>query len=239
MATVLFLDSEVKKGGFIMEQTLFGMAAGLAMLFATTVAFVSQSIYGNLTLPFFVALVVSYIFKDRIKDLLRFYLSRNMTRSIFDYKTQLYNVTRHIVGVCRESFEFIRRQKLAPEIREIRNSDHITEIENGWVGEQTFLYRKRIRFHPDWKGSIFSEYEIDGVNDIMRFNIQDFLRKMDDPNKELFVMNDEGYHRVTGARVYHLNLIIKLICDKHQSYTRYRVILNRKGIKRIEKVRTI
>lgn len=239
MATVLFLDSEVKKGGFIMEQTLFGMAAGLAMLFATTVAFVSQSIYGNLTLPFFVALVVSYIFKDRIKDLLRFYLSRNMTRSIFDYKTQLYNVTRHIVGVCRESFEFIRNQKLAPQIREIRDSDHITEIENGWVGEQTFLYRKRIRFHPEWKGSIFSEYEIDGVNDIMRFNIQDFLRKMDDPNKELFVMNDEGYQRVTGTRVYHLNLIIKLICDKHQSYTRYRVILNRKGIKRIEKVRTI
>lgn len=239
MATVLFLDSDVKKGGFIMEQTLFGMAAGLAMLFAATVAFVSQSIYGNLTLPFFVALVVSYIFKDRIKDLLRFYLSRNMTRSIFDYKTQLYNVTRHIVGVCWESFEFIRKQKLAPEIREIRNSDHITEIENGWVGEQTFLYRKRIRFHPDWKGSIFSEYEIDGVNDIMRFNIQDFLRKMDDPNKELFVMNDEGYYRVKGTRVYHLNLIIKLIGNKHQSYTRYRVILNRKGIKRIEKVRTI
>ena len=229
-------------------EELLGRGAGLsqekqkellAMLFATTVAFVSQSIYGNLTLPFFVALVVSYIFKDRIKDLLRFYLSRNMTRSIFDYKTQLYNVTRHVVGVCRESFEFIRKQKLAPEIREIRDSDHITEIENGWVGEQTFLYRKRIRFHPDWKGSIFSEYEIDGVNDIMRFNIQDFLRKMDDPNKELFVMNDEGYHRVTGTRVYHINLIIKLIGNKHQSYTRYRVILNRKGIKRIEKVRTI
>ncbi|MHB9098394.1 MAG: hypothetical protein ACYC5X_11315 [Syntrophales bacterium] len=239
MATVLFLDAEIKKGGVIVEQTLFGMAAGLAMLFATTVAFISQSIYGSLTLPFFAALVVSYIFKDRFKDLLRFYLSRKMTQFIFDYKTKIYNVTRHVVGVCGESFEFIRRQKLTPEIREIRDSDHITEIENGWVGEQVFLYRKRIHLHPDWKGSIFSEYEIDGINDIMRFNIQDFLRKMDDPNKELFVMNDEGYHRITGTRVYHLNLIIKLIGNKHQSYTRYRMILNRKGIKRIEKVRTI
>lgn len=239
MATVLFLDAEIKKGGLIMEQTLFGMAAGLAMLFATAVAFVSQSIYGNLTLPFFVALVVSYIFKDRFKDLLRFYLSRKMTQFIFDYKTRIYNVTRHVVGVCRESFEFIRRQRLPPEIRGIRDSDHITEIENGWVGEQVFLYRKRIHLDPDWKGSIFSEYAIDGVNDIMRFNIQDFLRKMDDPNKELFVMNDEGYHRIKGARVYHLNLIIKLVGDQHRSYTRYRVILNRKGIKRIEKVRTV
>ncbi|HRR42029.1 MAG TPA: hypothetical protein P5244_12405 [Syntrophales bacterium] len=239
MATVLFLEAKVKKGGIMMEQTLFGMAAGLAMLFATTVAFISQSIYGNLTAPFFVVLVVSYIFKDRMKDLLRYYLSRKVTRFIFDYKTRIYNVARHVVGVCRESFEFIRRQKLAPEIRKLRDCDHITEIENGWVGEQTFLYRKKIRLHPDWKGSIFSEYEIDGVHDIMRFNIQEFLRKMDDPNKELFVMDDDGYHRIKGARVYHLNLIITLIGDQFRSYIRYRLILNRKGIKRIEKVRII
>ena len=236
MSTVLFLDAKTKKGGVIMEQTLFGLAAGLAMLFATTVAFISQSIYGNLTLPFFVALVVSYIFKDRLKELLRFYISRKMTQFIFDYKTKIYNVAGLVVGICRESFEFVRRQKLAPEIRKIRDRDHITEIENGWVGEQVFLYRKRIHLRPDWKGSIFSEYDIDGINDIMRFNIQDFLRKMDDPNKELFVMNDEGYHRIKGSRVYHLNLIVKLTGDRNQSYTRYRVILNRKGIKRIEKV---
>jgi hypothetical protein len=239
MATVLFLDADIKKDGVIVEQTLFGIAAGLAMLFATTVAFIWQSIYGSLTLPFFIALIVSYIFKDRFKDFFRFYLSRKMTQYIFDYKTRIYNVSRYVVGVCRESFEFIRRQKLSPEIWKIRDRDHITEIENGWVGEQVFLYRKQIRLHPDWKGSIFSEYDIDGINDIMRFNIQDFLRKMDDPNKELFVMNDEGYHRINGARVYHLNLIIQLTGDQHQSYTRYRVILNRKGIKRIEKVRTI
>jgi hypothetical protein len=238
MSTVLFLDAETQKEGVMMEQTFFGLAAGIAMLFATTVAFVSQSIYGNLTLPFFAALVVSYIFKDRLKDLLRFYISRKMTQFIFDYKTKIYNVARHAVGLCRESFEFVRRQKLAQEIRAIRDCDHITEIENGWIGEQILLYRKRIHLHPDWKGSIFSDYEIDGVNDIMRFNIQEFLRKMDDPNKELFVMNDDGYHRIKGSRVYHLNLIIKLVGDQHRSYTRYRVVLNRKGIKRIEKVRT-
>lgn len=239
MATVLFLDAEVKKGGVIVEQTLFGLAAGFAMLFATTVAFISQSIYGNLTLPFFIALVVSYIFKDRMKEILRFYFSSKVTRFIFDYKTNIRNVTRHVVGVCRESFEFIRRQRLASEIRTLRDRDHITEIENGWVGEQVFLYRKRIALHPDWKGSIFSQYEIDGINDIIRFNIQEFLRRMDDPNKELFIMDDEGYHRIKGTRVYHLNLIVRLTSGRHQSHIRYRVILNRSGIKRIEKVREI
>ena len=87
----------------------------------------------------------------------------------------------------------------------MRNRDHITEIENGWIGEDIMLYRKRIRLHRESVRRIFSEYEVAGVNDIMRFNVQEFLRRMDDPRKELFVMDDEGYHRIRGARVYHLN----------------------------------
>ncbi len=239
MATVLFLSIEVKKGGFVLEQTLLGLAAGFAMLFATTIAFISQSAYGNLSLPFFLALVVSYIFKDRIKDLLRFYLSRKLTRFIFDHKANIYNATRNVVGTCKESFEFVRGESLSKKICEIRNNDHITDIENGWLGEQTFLYRKRIHLRPNWMGSIFSEYAIDGVNDIIRFNIQDFLRKMDDPTKEIFVMNDEGYRRIKGSRVYHLNLVVKLTGAQNLSYTRYRIVLNRQGIKRIEKVLTL
>ncbi len=239
MSTVLFLDTEIEKGGFVVEQTLFGIAAAAAMFFATAIAFISQSVYGNLSLPFFIVLVVSYIFKDRIKDLLRFYLSRKMTRFIFDHKTKIYNAVQNIVGLCRESFEFIRHEKLAPEIKDLRSSDHITEIENGWVGERVMLYRRLTNLYPDWAGSIFSEYEIDAVHDIMRFNIQDFLRKMDDPSKELFMMDDEGYHRIRGTRVYHLNLIIKLVDSHRISYGRYRIVFNRQGIKRIEKVRTI
>ena len=72
------------------------------------------------------------------------------------------------------------------------------------------LYRKRIRLHPERVRRIFSEYEVAGVNDIMRFNVEEFLRRMDDPKKELFVMDDEGYHRIRGARVYHLNMIVRM-----------------------------
>ena len=159
-----------------------------------------------------------------------------MTRFLFDYKTNIYNATRKVVGICKESFEFVRGQSLPQKIREIRDSDHLTEIENGWLGEQILLYRKRIRLRSNWMGSIFSEFEINGVNDIIRFNIQEFLRKMDDPTKEIFVMNDESYRSIKGSRVYHLNLIIQLTDGKNLSYTRYRIVLNRQGIKRIEKV---
>ncbi len=123
-----------------------------------------------------------------------------------------------------------------PRCGSLRNRDHITEIENGWVGEDILLYRKRIRLHPERVRRIFSEYEVAGVNDIMRFNVNEFLRRMDDPKKELFVMDDEGYQRIKGDRVYHLNMIVRMAFAKQKLQMRYRVVLNREGIKRIEHV---
>ena len=37
------------------------------MIFATGIAFAFQQKYGNFTIPLFVALVISYMLKDRIK----------------------------------------------------------------------------------------------------------------------------------------------------------------------------
>jgi hypothetical protein len=236
VASILFLDTEVKTDWLFLQQVFFGAAAAAAMLFATAAAFISQTIYGSLTLPVFVTLVVSYIFKDRIKDLLKYHFSRKMTRFLFDHKTRVRDAAGKIVGICRESFGFVKDRKLPAEVRELRNRDHITEIESGWVGEDILMYRKRIRLQPQRVRRIFSEYEVDGVNDIMRFNVQEFLRRMDDPKKELFIMNDEGYHRIGGARVYHLNLIIRMVFTGRPLNMRYRVVLNREGIKRIEHV---
>ena len=237
VASILFLNKEIKTEWFLLQHFFFGLAAAAAMLFATAAAFISQTVYGSLTFPVFVTLVVSYIFKDRIKDLLRYHLSRKMTRFLFDHKTRVRDAANKIVGISRESFGFIKESKLSAEVRELRNRDHITEIENGWVGEDILLYRKRIRLHPERVRRIFSKYEVSGVNDIMRFNIQEFLRRMDDSKKELFVMNDEGYQRIKGARVYHLNMIVRMAIAGKGLFLRYRVVLNREGIKRIEHVK--
>ncbi|MEM7348218.1 MAG: hypothetical protein AAF485_28645, partial [Chloroflexota bacterium] len=57
-ASVLYLSTAVKREGWGLEQILFAIAAGLAMIFATIVAFYFQYQYGNFTFPFFLALVV-------------------------------------------------------------------------------------------------------------------------------------------------------------------------------------
>ncbi|MDD3627325.1 MAG: hypothetical protein PHV06_08405 [bacterium] len=233
---VLFLYIKRTKEGRLLEHILFGLAAGFAMLFATAVAFYSQVIYGGLTLPVFIALVISYIFKDRIKEVMRYYFSSKIRNLLFDHKLFIFTNQREKVGYCKESFSFIPEQKLPVEIRKLRNKDHITEIENGWVGEKIILYREQIKLFSKKLLKSFRGYQFDGVNDIMRFNIMRFLNKMDNPEKSVHVFEDGEFKKIYGERVYHLNLILKYSNTTSEKFKRFRIIMNRNGIKRIEPV---
>jgi hypothetical protein len=122
------------------------------------------------------------------------------------------------------------------EISHHQDRQHITEIENGWMGEQVLLYRKRVRLFPKRIRHIFTHYSVDGLKDVIRFNVQEFLRKMDNPKKALWVMDEEGLLPVKGTRVYHLNLIVRCHHDEVSSISRYRIVFNRKGLRRIEPV---
>ncbi len=74
--SVFFLTINTRKEGVLYEQLFFSLAAGLAMVFATSISFTTQMIFGTLTLPFFIILVISYMFKDRIKEHTRMFLDK-------------------------------------------------------------------------------------------------------------------------------------------------------------------
>ncbi len=234
MENILFLNTRVEEEGKIIEQIIFALAAGIAMFFFTWVVFYSQYKYG-LTTPLLL-IVISYMFKDRIKESIRIYLSDKVKNFLFDHKLFIYTDSKEKIGVCEESFDFVKEQKIGSHLIKLRNKDHITEIENGWVGEKIILYRKRIRIISKYFKKIYHNYKIDAINDITRFNVSNFLTKMDNPQKTLYVCEDDSFYKIQGERVYHLNLIIKYSSEKGSSYERYRIILNRDGIKRIEEV---
>ncbi len=66
---------------------MFSIAAGVSMIFATLIAFYAQAYYGPFTLPVFLALVIAYMFKDRIKEQGRAYSANLLSRRLFDYRT--------------------------------------------------------------------------------------------------------------------------------------------------------
>jgi len=227
----LFLNTDTKKEGVLVEQILFSIAAGIAMVFATGVAFASQMIYGNLSLPFFIALVISYMFKDRIKELIRIYLDKKHQKMFYDFKTKIYPQNKKQIGYLKESFHFEQHSHLPAEILDIRNRMRSTEITEESLGEKIIHYRTKVSI-MNTKETI---KDFTGITQILRLNISDFTKKMDDPEKEVFIRTKKGFKRAFADRVYHINMILTCSGDADFEVKPYKLIANRKGIKRIEK----
>ena len=237
MGSILFLNVQRQSEIKIAEHIFYALAAGISMVVATGAAFYAQMRLGNLSFPFFVALVISYMFKDRIKAIFQQFFSSQIRRFFFDQKERIFYNPAETIGICQESFDFLDDKQVPPEIRKIRNCDHLTEIENGWVGQSVFQYSRRIELFSSVIRKTFQEIPIVTVNDIIRFNISRFLEKMDDPKRNLYFLEGENVETITAERAYHLNLIIKFSVKKERVfYKRFRIILNRDGINRLEEV---
>ncbi|MDX2487275.1 MAG: hypothetical protein QNL03_07255 [Gammaproteobacteria bacterium] len=237
MESILFLNTRVRAEGKITEQVIYSLAAGLAMVFATTVAFLTQQKYGNFTMAFFVALVVSYMLKDRLKEMGRLYVNKKVQGRFFDQKVHIYGGSGgNQLGFIREGFRFISEASLQPVIRSLRNRDPITLIDNERLGEKIILYRKSLQiFSRDFE-QVYHGIPIDGLTDIWRVDMTRFVRKMDNPKKPLFVLDGEGYRNAKASKVYHINLVIRYVASHGEEFKRFRIVLNRGGIKRIETV---
>ena len=129
-----------------MEQIYYSIAAGLSMIFATVVAFSFQKKYGNFTMPLFVALVVSYMLKDRIKELMRFYFAHRLGKNYFDRKTTI-SMNERVVGWIKDGVDFISERKVPEEIIERRARPDLLEADNRNGGKLPNMV-KRIRSLP-------------------------------------------------------------------------------------------
>ncbi len=235
----LFLKQERTPEGQWAGQVAMGFAAGLSMIFATLIAFLAQQHFGNFTLPLFVALVVGYIFKDRIKELTKVYLDQWLSTRISDAKTNFYDQDKRRMGLCRETVRYVKGSQVPRNILELRNKDHLTEVANFWHAEQIIHYRKQVSLYRRQLDKTNSGYKTIAVNDIIRYNVGKLLRNMDEPEKELMTLGADGaVMPVIGSRIYKINLVLKLSGGAKEQFVRFRLILDRDGIRRLEEVKT-
>ena len=236
MASILFLRKETRRDGVLLENILFSFAAGIAMAFATIMAFITQKQIGqDVSFVLFMALVLAYMGKDRIKDLLKLYFSTKLRRFIHDYKTRILGENGEKVGFCRESFSFLKEKDVPQEVTAIRHKAYLSDLENGCFGEQVILARKQVVVNSQAFHDLIRGYQVDGLVDIMRFNFSRFLRHMDNPVKKLFVPDFKGgLTSIDAKRVYHVNIVVRYgMKGLSDSYVKFRIVLSRNGIKRI------
>jgi hypothetical protein len=232
----LFINAKKKRDGVWIEQIYLSLAAGLSMIFATAVAFSFQQTYGNLTMPFFVALVVSYMLKDRIKELSRYYFAQKISTKYYDNKTSI-SVKDKEIGFSKESFDFILDENAPRDIIRVRSRIPLIEADNRYSKEKIILYRKTVHINRKMLDENTS-YDIDGVVEIVRLNLLSFMRKTDNPEVPLFVLNEnETVDKIMGIKNYYINIIVQYKYDDDEKFKRYRVGFNRDGINSIEEMK--
>ncbi len=231
----LFLYTKKTKDGALAEQFYYGLAAATSMIFATVVSFSAQLHYGNFTTPLFFALVISYVFKDRIKDLMRYYFSTQLGKKYFDTKREL-EIQNKKIGWTKEAFDFAPESKVPAEIMSMRKRSPLVEAESKIYNEQIILYRKLVNLSASaikqYKG-----YQFVGINDITRFNLTHFIQKMDNEFIPIYVPDEQdGYLKMTSEKVYALHFILR--CQGHENlyFRKFRLLFNRGGIKEITEI---
>jgi hypothetical protein len=240
ISNVLYLQIETSEWEEV-SQLLFATAAGLAMAFFMGLIYFANKRYAQNSVPFGIAAVVLYIGKDRIKELLRIWFIKHWTRWFSDRSTEIRDPsTGHIIGRMREAFGFVRAGAVPREILRRRLMDNITAIENEGKPEDIIRYEKEVLLFPK-EITEFHERRKD-LNDILRLNISPFLVQADDPKADYTHLNPKtGKLEVLEcSRVYHLNVLLRYLVrtstGETEKFDRIRIVLNRKGIKRLEEV---
>jgi len=235
--SVFFLNQDIRKDGAVFEQSLLALAAGLAMVFSTGIAFYFQQKHGNFTMPFFMALVVSYMLKDRIKGLVSSLFISKSNSFFYDYKIKITNSLEKKIGVIKENFYFVSLKKLGNNVKKYRLNDMVVGLSEKSLNEQVIQYKKKIIIYPKRFGNDLPDENIIGLTDITRFNFHRFIQYMDNPKKDyILIKKGEVYNKVAN-KIYHINIIQKYYTEEGIEYSRYCVIMNRNGIRRIEKVK--
>ena len=234
--SILYLNMNIRKEGKFAEQSIFAIAAGLAMLFSTGIAFYYQQKYGNFTSAFFVALVISYMLKDRIKGLLSGVFISKAHSLYYDFKIAILNSENHKVGTIKENFIFVPFKKLGPKIKKFRFRNRTLKLDDDLFGEHIIQYKKKIVLYPKKLGREMADEKLNSIVDITRINLVRYTQNMDNPKKAYYLVKDDKIIKSEADRVYHINIIQKFYTEGGIEFKRYRVVINRSGIKRIEKI---
>lgn len=223
--TVLHLKAKRKKADRTSTNVLYAVAAGVSMIFATVITFWSQQRYGNFTLPFFAALVIGYMFKDRIKDGVRDFLRKTFSQLIYDFETVIYESRKqYAMGKTFERAKFITLKDIPEYAR------------NGYDPNDSILYfNKKVRIEHK-KITTLLDPEINGVTDIMRFNINRIISGLEEPLSLVYSVTANGMEKEYVERTYNINVLLRVSAKEKTGMIRGILTVSAKGIKRFKEI---
>jgi hypothetical protein len=181
---------------------------------------------------------VAYVAKDRIKELTREWLMRRV--ATFDQSIALSTVglgdagTGEMHGTLRERMRFIPLAQLPPEIMATRVAQR-TVSGSELAGESCLHYLRKLEVVRTDAAS-----RRVALRHILRLNLRHFFARMDEPEQIVrhFAPSHQAFIEARIPKVYHLNVIVRARRNSGLSApTRWRVVLDKRGIVRVERTR--
>jgi hypothetical protein len=211
-----------------------GLAAAAAMTFAVLASFYAQKNYSQNTLPWAIIIIVAYVFKDRIKEVMRDVLGRGIPRLIAD-KIALYRdpANERRVGTVKERIDFLRLRDVPGRVKALRYRKP-NPFRNIMTEEDVVYYSRNIKIRA---GRLRQTHRrLEGINEIIRIRVDKWLREMDDPEDRFYQISGLQIKEIKGKKVYHLHLVL-VLSDKggeaSQQLFHYSVVLSKKGLIRV------
>ena len=224
------LKRKTLRSGKLAEQLIFGFAAAIAMAFATAIAFATQRAFGNFSTPFFFSLVVSYIFKDRIKELGRNYLVDKYFKHFFQRHARFYSkYSSEAVMDIKESYFQHTNSHLSKEIAD--KKVYFSELDTSNEGK-VLIYARHYQPQGKHHQRITKKFK-----DKLTLNLSRRLRALPGISREHlnYYQGDVVLHKVHKVQPIYLAIESQVNCND-VDITLYRLITSRKGIHRLESI---
>ncbi len=243
----LHISKNSSKQERVYRNWIAGAGAGLAGLWAQIADYQAKKFaytkdVGLNFLTIALAAIIVYVFKDRIKDLAKEYFNEKLKSYLPDFKTKLYysyvnsnaKTSKVQIGFYQEYMRYLKAQSCPQDVFYVRKMKGRRDIGEE-VLDTILHYCKTVSIDSNQLQSTLTG--VFALKDIWRFNFNYFLDHLDDPNKLLSTFDiEDGPGNISAPKVYHINLILKVTSENQVSFAHYRLIIDKKGIVRIEEV---
>ena len=244
------MSSAVARSRNMLDHFWLSMASAVAMIFALAVTISTAYYYGQWSIPFLFFAVLGYMFKDRIKEILR----QRFSDKFGSYQLlRLYDPRNQ--GHCGSIRESLDTCESAPvEIMTLRNFDK-NPLSRLYNEEAIIVYREILKLNSV---KLFQTHKrLQSGCQILEFNLLPYLQNIKGTKaKQLWrpkqqseipgqkesqdtdeQNGDQNYEKIKIKRSYHLTMIIQATSSDGQEIgERYRIVVRENRIAWIEKV---
>ncbi len=229
----LYMSSEQLATSRGIGHIIGGVAAAVAMSFAVFATFLTTQLFAMYSVPWALMIVVGYIFKDRMKEMLKGSLNRIFPLLFFDRSGRLTDrAVEGPVGSTRETVRHIVPSDCPQDAAALRYADG-NPFREILPRDDVIHYNKIVKLRSSRLRT--GHGDLDSITEILRMKVDPWMREMDDPTSRLRLLWGNSVATVVARRVYHVHLVLALSSSgEERSLHHYLAILSRDGVQRVE-----